>query len=281
MDFKTKGRLGKIGVGLLVSCVFSAPLIGILVGNAQDRAYREANAEVYDYMLHTDSGKMLKFPVNKSPIEVAIKDMSKEDRQDVVEAINAFDNVSTNINYKILDKDDCKINAKIVIENGSRSETELGVTNLQFNNNTGLIDYPVHINIDLDACHNVFNEKGENAVTAVTKHELAHSLGFADLYGEEHINESLMYYKLEVVEDYTDSDKYRIRKVYGGTAENVNYDISFDDEKLNQNQTNLNKNKLSNKPIAEIYEPKYMVVQKQNEIVIPKKQEQFEQEREM
>ena len=183
MNFKTKGKLGKIGVGLILTCAVSAPIVGILAGNIQDKKYKEENAEVYDYMLHTNTGKMLKLPVDKSPIEVVIKDMPEEDRQDIVEAINGLDNISTNINYKILDSDDYKIGAQIIIDNGKKSSTELGVTSLNYDNYTGIINYPVHINIDLDACHNVYNEKGENAVTAVTKHELAHSLGFADLYG--------------------------------------------------------------------------------------------------
>ena len=259
----------------MVSCSVSAPLVGGLICNAQKNAYIAANSEIYDYMLHTDSGMMLTFPVDEAPIGVLIKDMPEDDKQDIIDAVNGLDNISTNINYKILDSDSCKIDAKIVIEDRPRTASELGLTNLQFNEKTGVINQPVYIKIDLDACHNIYNSKGENAVTAVTKHELAHALGFSDLYDKKYIDESIMYYQLAVVEDFTDSDKYRIRKVYGGTAENVSYDTNLSQDNLNQKDNISTKNQ-----IAEVLEPKYMTVQKQKKIAIFKK-EQLEQERGM
>lgn len=59
--------------------------------------------------------------------------------------------------------------------------------------------------------------------------------------------------------DYTERDKRIIKKIYGGTAENVQYNINFDDETTAQsnNQQLLNP-KTTTLPFAKVVTPKYV-----------------------
>lgn len=308
-DMGKSGKFRKLGITLLLSCAIALPSVGFAacekLGNAviEDNKfqtledYKKENAEVYDFMLKTPTGKMVTAKIDESPISVVLKDIPEEDKQAIVDAINDLDEISTNINYEIYESKDYSVSGQIYIKNGEGSGVELGLTTMSYNNYTGKISYPIFININLDECHKITSsETGKNAVEAVAKHELAHTLGFSDLYDEKLKDESIMWYYLNL-EDYTDSDEYRIRKLYGGTAEElgeriINSNIPSQNSAMESGEYETKKvacmreeNNLSNKnPIAEIYEPRYMAIYKEKDNKFfkkSKKEKEIEEEREM
>ena len=275
-----KKKWGKaVAVVLLLTCVlnFSSGCANIMEGisNSLNSSY----AEVEDYMLKTDYGAVLTLPVNENPISVVIDNLSEKDKAEVIRAVNELDEISTNLDYKILETDDVQIYNKIYITNGKTPEGSLGQATFDYNNFTGKINYPINIVIDAEGCQSLIsNVTGENAVCAVTKHELAHTLGFKDLYEDKYRNESIMYHTV-YLEDYTEGDEYRIRKVYGGERENLS-----DEKILSQgfSGTETLKNTLSGdvkyKQIAQVYEPTTLGVTYDDKAKKPKGKTQTERE---
>ena len=278
---KKKFSMGKLLVTVLISCnlILAGNLVSMRWNQFQDinsAAFQEENLD--DYLMKTDMGAFMKLPVDENPIAVVLGNLNEDEKKSVVGAINTLDNISTNIDYTILEKDDLTIKNKIYITNGDVPDGALGMTTVDSKRFTGEIQYPIHINIDMDACHRMFSDiTGEDAVGAVTKHELAHTLGFKDLYESKYMKESIMYYSV-YQESYTESDERRIRAYYGGVAEdasgNYNYDFSIDE---NAPQENLPTNlmgpisseeferqmvalrKVRSNPIAEVWEPAEMI----------------------
>ncbi len=233
---------GKIAVLLLVSCTVGLPIAGFAVINSINKADREAYADVRDYMLKTSDGRVLTLPINENPISIVLKNVPDEDKSSVFEAIKSLDEISTNIDYTLLENNDITIKNKIYIGDAGELDKALGVTTYEYNQNTAKINYPVYINIDFDKCNKYYSSiTGDNAVSAVVKHELMHTLGFSDLYGKDQKDESIMWNTLNL-EDYTESDQNRIRRVYGGESESLDslsrnylsgYENLADDEILN------------------------------------------------
>ena len=213
-----------ISVGLVLTCVvgFSSGCVNMNdIMNEMTESYNSQYADVEEYMLKSGTGKVLTLPIQENPISVIIENLSEEDKKEVIRAVNDLDEISTNIDYKILEKDDVEIYNKIYITDGEVPVGSLGQATFDYNNFTGKINYPIQIVIDAEGCKELTStETGENAICAVTKHELAHTLGFKDLYEDKYRNESIMYHTV-YLEDYTEGDEYRIRQVYGGERENL------------------------------------------------------------
>lgn len=205
---------------ILISMILGSSVAAVSAVDYFNSISKASSSEVSRYMMKNESGISLKLPIDKkNPISIVINNLPEKDKQKVKEAVNRLDSISTNLNYTILDNDNVKIKNKIYINDGDMAGDVFGLTSFSYNSGEAKINYPIYITIDLDKCHEVFStETGDNAVTAVAKHELTHTLGFADLYAEEHKNESIMWHELNL-EDWTPSDEERIRKVYGGEKE--------------------------------------------------------------
>lgn len=228
---------GKAIITILISCNLAiiGPAVGARIGNyidtAATTAFQEENLD--DYLMQTPLGSYMKLPIDENPIAIVLGDMTNDEKKSVYQAIETLDNISTNIDYTILEKDDVSITNKIYITaNDDIPADALATTTIDSKNFSGKIQYPIHIEVDMDRCHTMHSDiTGEDAVSAVVKHEMAHTLGFKDLYEPKYMKESIMYYSI-YQESYTESDERRIRAYYGGEAEDRSayYNYDFEDK---------------------------------------------------
>jgi len=304
---KKKGGFGKKLIAVLVSCSLAFSAATLFSDNVQNIIEDVAESysvsdELGDYLMQTDLGTYIKLPVDENPINIVLQNIPEEDKQKVVSAIRDLDNISTNLDYKILETDDVTITDKIYITDGETPSDALGLTDISYNVVTGKIKYPVYIKIDMDACHRFISDiTGEDAVSAVTKHELGHAHGFKDIYESSKRNETIMWYSI-YGEDYTQADKERYREYYGGVAEDVSnkyedylknkYDVNyvFEFPKKDEEKDCLYDNKklalrmIHKDKFAEIYEPAHFVITNEMEKAtdkindIKKKDEEIERE---
>ena len=184
------------------------------------QADREKYGNMYELMMHMN-GKVITLDKFKEPITVTLANsFSEKEKEQIVDAINALDEISPNLNYTIIDSPNISIMADININKEDKLETPLALatTTLEYNNKAK-ITYPIYIDIDQSFSNYFANIdiKENDILSLVVKHEMMHTLGFADLYGKEHFDKSIMWYSTEnfdVVKDYTERDKECINKIY-------------------------------------------------------------------
>lgn len=225
---------GKTALLVMLTCTISAPVLAFGVMTAINNSSAYKYSDVQDYMLQTIDGRILTLPLEENPISIVLNNVPEEDRKSVFEAIKSLDEISTNIDYTLLENDSVTIKNKIYITGVDElNEGHIGETTYTFDAYTAKLNYPFYIEIDFDKCYNYISDiTGENAVSGVVKHELMHTLGFDDLYEKGMANESIMWHMLNL-EDYTEGDRNRIRRVYGGESETLdsstrNYLEGFD-----------------------------------------------------
>ena len=210
---KKSRNFGTRLVTILLSCslLFAASPLACKIAERMENcvAISQSDVNLEDYLMETKLGAYMKLPVDENPIAIVLGSMEEEDRKSVIGAINDLDNISTNIDYKILENDDVSITNKIYITDAETNSSShaLGVTELSYNAVSGTIEYPVYIKVDTEACERFISDvTGEDAVSAVIKHELGHSLGFKDLY-DCRPDESIMYHSI-YTETYTPGEEY-------------------------------------------------------------------------
>ena len=197
---------------------FSLIIGGVLESRQPTLAEQYPNA--YEFVLKSDFGKPLTLPLNENPIAVVLEGFDVQARNQAAAAIEQLDQLSEAIDYVILERDDARITQKITI-NGEdffdHSQTSaLGVTHLRFNNYTGEIQYPISIGID-KACTFLKDDNGKSILDHVIKHEMLHTLGFADMYEQEYQDKTIMYYALSADRDvtsFTELDALNIQRLY-------------------------------------------------------------------
>ena len=178
---------------------------------------REKYKEVLPFLLTTDYDIPLKAQV-KQPITVNLE-LDGEDRKQAIKAIQELDDISTKLNYKILETNNTSIYADINIstaDNLTDSMNAAGYTQYSYNNRTGYINYPITIQIDT-SIKDIYDGQGISVVDYVVKHEMMHTLGFCDLYDNTYFNKSIMWYSIASGKDvntYTELDKMNIKKMY-------------------------------------------------------------------
>ncbi|MBE7082900.1 MAG: hypothetical protein E7378_04455 [Clostridiales bacterium] len=197
---------------------FSLIIGGVLESRQPTLAEQYPNA--YEFVLKSDFGKPLTLPLNENPIAVVLEGFDVQARNQAAAAIEQLDQISEAIDYVILDRDDAHITQKITIDGGEffdHSQTSaLGVTYLRFNNHTGEIQYPINIEIDR-ACTFLQDSSGQGILDHVIKHEMLHTLGFADMYQDEYQDKTIMYYALSADRDvtsFTELDELNIQRLY-------------------------------------------------------------------
>lgn len=186
----------------------------------------EKEPAAHEYMLKTPTGAVLNLPLNENPIAVVLQNFSDEKKQIAIDAINELDNISKNIDYVILDTDDARITQKIIIQNNVDLEelcgpTVLGVTHMLINTKSGEINYPVSIILD-DNIQEIYDENGNSLLEHVLKHEMLHTLGFADLYDQKFQGKTIMFYAIDLnasFDGYTQTDIKNIIEMYDKQAE--------------------------------------------------------------
>lgn len=210
---KKISSLGILSATLMFRIAVPATIFAIDKKNNMD--LHAGFEDVAGLMLETNGGAPLRLNLTNKPIKVAIENFSEQDKKQVVSAIERLDNISKNLNYTILDSDHGHIDADIKIRYESfDNNMTLGNTQLTFNENTAVIKYPINIQIDPSVKDWRDSETNETALSFVVKHEMMHTLGFCDIYDQELMNKTIMYYSIATVDDYTTMDEMNIKKLY-------------------------------------------------------------------
>lgn len=189
-------------------------------------ADRELFGEFIDDFNTTPKGKPLRLPLQKNPIPVVIEELDDKTKNNIIEGVNALDNISEKINYDIYSENEFnrnKNNLHIYIEVIDKFEEDdkdcvtAGVAMIKASALTAKIQYPIVIQISDRVVSQPYGEEEKKALlTSIVKHELMHTLGFRDLYKEEDKHRSIMYYlkDYDTVLDYTKEDIKKIQYVY-------------------------------------------------------------------
>ena len=215
----------KFNFGMIVSAVLGIP-VGIVGGINIAEKYEQKEYEKYQneferysdvlpFLSTNKKGFPLRADVSK---DITVKlNLTEQEIEHAINAINDLDDISKNVNYTILDNKDKSIYADIQlysIEDMADSTHALGRTHYTYNNKTGYINYPITITLD-KKCLNYTSENGVNLLNYVVKHEMMHTLGFTDLYDTKYYNKSIMWHNVWVnIDDFTGLDKYNIQKMY-------------------------------------------------------------------
>lgn len=223
--------MGKLGTKILIGLTTYMVAAGVMLAgvtscvNSKQEALRaqEKFSGITHLMSTSDYGTPLTLPIDENPIAVVLQNFTEEERQDAINAINRLDEISENVNYTILEKDDFSIKQKITITNNVDLEKthpyldkSLGVTEYKIDNEKATIKYPIYISIDED-CKDIYDTEGVSLMSYVLKHEMMHTLGFADMYSKEYLDKTVMYYTVEngmEINDYSEFDEKNIRQLY-------------------------------------------------------------------
>lgn len=204
-----------IAVGLPIGFVYGSTVLAEEVQKKRAESECEKYSEVLPYLMTREYGMPLKAKVNKD-IKIELN-LTEEEAKHAISAINELDDISKNINYTILDGKNTSIKADIYmysVENFQNSARTLGLTSFTYNESTGYINYPIEITLN-KKCLKYKSENGVNLLNYVVKHEMMHTLGFADLYDAQYLDKSIMWYNTGAdIDNFTDLDRYNIQKMY-------------------------------------------------------------------
>ena len=212
------GYLGAMGVDNFIS-------------NLNVPVEKQKYGDMYELMLKDRLGRVVTLENFKEPITVQLaENFSDNEKKQIVEAINTLDAISPNINYTLLEDSDYKVTANISVikSNENLKVTSLAATSLDYTLK-GQIKFPISITIRESFSNyyaNIDEKFNDNLLCRVMKHEMMHTLGFADLYDRKHFDNSIMWYSTEnanVVKDYTSRDKACINRIYDKMLVSVTY----------------------------------------------------------
>ncbi len=189
-----------------------------------------------DLMQKSKDGRILTLDKFKNPISVTISNFSDQEKQEVIDAVNRLDQISDNLNYTIIDNPNYNLTANINISKGAiANDSVVGITKYHYNGNYK-ITYPISIVINetdfmdtstlSDYVRPTVEEMHQKKLSRVVRHELMHTLGFADLKDEKHFGKTLMWYNIKGfadVYDYTERDEYNIKRLYDNILVDVHY----------------------------------------------------------
>ena len=129
---------------------------------------------------------------------INIKDaFTDTQKQQIVDGITKLDNILDGINYTVTFEDkDVKKAINITSADSTIIKNAMAETRSYINTFTARVTYPMSIVVNSDSIR-----KNPKALTRIIQHELLHTLGFEDLYDNDHFG-CMMYYS------YTPQDKY-------------------------------------------------------------------------
>ena len=255
-----KGIIKKIICGLAI-CSTGVAALGLincsvldqdLVGNKkyQTQVMQELDADMqimqdYSYLNGLDASKLVKLRPNDSKkmyinIDESIQGRERENIKSSINDFNAvFKNINDSYNFVICENKDESIgNTAINFKYTTLPESVYGLTETAvnklnyFNFNTPKENcYIIGATIFLD--YNIFPQLADVTQLQILKHEILHTLGFADLYTGYDDETSLMNVGIMGVSTkFSPNDLKMLYVAYGN--KHINSDGSFNQEKMNE-----------------------------------------------
>lgn len=225
---KRKLGLGEYILTLTILCPITAALgyagamcVDDMIQDHYAQVDRKNFGDMYDLMLKNSNGRVVTLEKFKEPITVRLaQNFSEKEKAQLVDAIQTLDDISPNLNYTLLKDDDYTVSTNIYVQKGGDclGEMALATTEMKYNSRAKIV-YPISINFEKEFSDYFANVdiSESDLLSHVMKHELMHTLGFADLYTPEHFDKSIMWYTIDnavAVDDYTERDKKCINKIY-------------------------------------------------------------------
>lgn len=209
-------------IGLPIAITANADKIKDMIHPVDNTTYLKYE----DDFLKSDRGDILRLPIDKNPIPVVLGEMDEQTKEYIVDGINALDEISENINYTIYDYNDFDkpsdlkyISFNMIDEIYSENSDPAGRTYIRWNENTAEIQYPIRIELENYYADGYWDkEYTQSVLTTIVKHELMHTLGFRDLYKDEDISRSIMFYQIGPLTQrtFTEEDIEKIQYCYDG-----------------------------------------------------------------
>lgn len=224
MRFKDAQKI-KITLLLTVSgLVVAPPLIAYIASQSNltvTEADKERFGEYIDYFeKNVASGRPLRLDIS-DPIAIVMQNIDLETKKQIVKAVTDLDNLCPNLDYVIYEDnyDSAPIKRISFSLSQQMNSSTLGETQYIYNINKAEIKYPISITLNDYFKDAYFSDNKKPVMESVIKHELLHTLGLRDLYDENELGKTIMYYAINKdALDYTVRDKEVIDYVYGERA---------------------------------------------------------------
>ena len=217
MKSELKGLKGVLLGSIIMS--FAGPM-SVILGNKMYTEYcANQNVERFkdipeqmDNFLKSTSGAplLLDDSIAKQEIQICIRDgFTKDEKAEIYRAINEFDAAATGLEYNIFESNTPDSSKSIIFSKNYLGSDgiyhTLGEASFTRDNTTSKIIYPISVDLTTDKLHlSMYNH--------VVKHELMHTLGFADLYKEED-SDKMMFHTFHP-SDITEEELETINTLY-------------------------------------------------------------------
>lgn len=208
----------------------------------------ERLGDSYKYCLTTTGGIPITFDMAGDTLQVVFdENFNDEAKKNATFALQHLDDILIDKEVKIYQNGDMPHSNKYislkVVDEGKLGSSSVGLTQINFNDNTGKLTYPISIEIDEHYVDSYYYEaNGEvpsNSVFAtIVQHEVGHALGLRDLYYYEEDIQKQEYGKIDSVMAstllygttlYSKVDETNLQKLYCSDAlsEPITYNVSY------------------------------------------------------
>ena len=238
-----KSRVHKIAEKVSVTIILA--LSGSFVYTMANSNYK-TNGVPKEKFIQNPFKVPLTLPLTNKDIQFLIdENFSNEQKQCIKNAVEELDVDLTGITYKV-ELDNSKKSLKSIRINKVKNDNSegLAVTQVTTTGFFGYINYPVHIDVQIDKIvpQQKLDETYTEYLKGIIKHEMLHTLGFVDIYDSSLKFDTIMYGHSAIGENYlhnlTEKDIEMVNRVY--TPAN-NKDIRFDTRITTPKQTKLEK----------------------------------------
>ncbi len=234
------------------SAIASGAILGPYFGG---KAYNEKMGrlrygDTWDYYMKTQWNKPIRLPIYNNTIAVMFNNFSELAKENAMHAISKLDDVLKKQSFTIYDNENKpkdKNYIKISLVNNLTSEDDgkdydtIAKTYLDYNHRTGMMKYPVRIEIERKYVNTYRDNANQNHLqdysvfSSIVQHELGHALGLDDLYRQKDVRNSAMFYLINYGSySYSELDKHNIRHIY-----DKEHDVEYEVSVRTPNQTGL------------------------------------------
>ena len=225
---KVGGMAALLAAGFGIGVASPALIIKAVQSSKAEKGKKEYG-DVYEYYMKTSYGAPLKLPIKNNVLPIVLDSFGEEAKTNAKYAISKLDNILDSKEIIIYDneknlKDKNYIKVSLVEDLKSETDTTYsgtaGKIHFDFNDITGIMKYPIIIEIDdkYVSEYNTFREKNtpeKSVFSKILQHELGHAFGLCDRYEKTDYDDTIMYYASHSkTQDYTERDIKNLKRIY-------------------------------------------------------------------